>query len=200
MVLPWHHNFSLYTGLLSALIIMPGYSAEQDVDIIATVVSTTCQTEFSDNGIINLGTVGMNYFPDNVTAETDLAGGKTFTITVLDCKDNGTGVSPSRLKIDFKPKSGQLATGNLQVFANEDEQQPTGAKNVGIVIFSRQPGETPFNVLQTDGSSRSVFPVTPSSLVNSSWQFYARMQRVVNTTPPEAGEVKSSVLVDVHYE
>ncbi|EBX6016056.1 fimbrial protein [Salmonella enterica subsp. enterica serovar Portland] len=199
-MLAWHHNFTLYTGLVAALFIVPGYSADQDVDIIATVVSTTCQTEFSDNGIINLGTVGMNYFPDNVTAETDLAGGKTFTITVLNCNNSAPGITPSQLKIDFKPKNGQLATGNLQVFANEEEQQPTGAKNVGIVIFSMQPGEAAFNVLGTDGSSRAVYPVTSSSLEHSSWQFYARMQRVVNTTPPEAGEVKSSVLVDVHYE
>lgn len=194
-----HRNFSLAAGLITALTLSQCY-AGQDLDLIASVTNTTCQTEISDGGAINLGTVNLSYFPAAVTAETDYGGGKTFTIKVLDCNTATQSTTPTQLKMNFIPRSGHLAEGNLQVFANDDEQVSTGAKNVGIVIFSTQTGAQPYNVLAQDGTSRTIFPITPDDLISSTWTFYSRMQRVVNTLAPQPGEVKSSVLVDVYYE
>ncbi|HAW1032090.1 TPA: fimbrial protein, partial [Escherichia coli] len=85
-------------------------------------------------------------------------------------------------------------------FSNEYEQQATGAKNVGIVIFSAQPNQQTFNVRGTDGSSTAIYSVAPGNAVPSTWIFYSRMQRVNNALPPESGMVRSQVIVNVSYE
>ncbi|MXD47109.1 fimbrial protein, partial [Escherichia coli] len=86
---------------------------------------------------------------------------------------------------------------NLQVFANDEEQLSTGAKNVGIVIFSTEPGVQSYNILAQDGTSRAIFSVTSDDLISSTWTFYSRMQRVVKSLAPQPGVVRSRVLVDV---
>ncbi len=63
------------------------------------------------------------------------------------------------MKLDFQPQAGSLAQANNQIFSNEYEQQATGAKNVGIVIFSAQPNQQTFNVRGTDGSSTAIYSV-----------------------------------------
>ncbi len=50
--------------------------ASQDVDLTAKIVASTCQVEVSNNGVVDLGTVTLDYFADNVTPTTDYAGGK----------------------------------------------------------------------------------------------------------------------------
>ncbi|MEC9894742.1 fimbrial-like protein [Escherichia marmotae] len=191
--------FSLTAGLVTTLTLNQCY-AGQDLDLIASVTNTTCQTQVSDGGTVNLGTVDLNYFPANVTAETEYGGGKTFTIEVTGCSADAVSTTPTQLKMNFIPQSGHLANGNLQVFANDDEQLSTGAKNVGIVIFSTQSGAQPYNILAQDGTSRAIFSITSDDLISSTWTFYSRMQRVANSLAPQPGVVRSRVLVDVYYE
>ncbi|HCB3750783.1 TPA: fimbrial protein [Escherichia coli] len=194
-----NRNFSLTAGLVTALTLNQCY-AGQDLDLIASVTNTTCQTQVSDGGAVNLGTVNLSYFPTDVTAETEYGGGKTFTIEVTGCTTDAASTTPTQLKMNFVPQSGHLANGNSQVFANDDEQLSTGAKNVGIVIFSTQSGGQPYNILAQDGTSRTMFSITSDDLISSTWTFYSRMQRVVNSLAPQPGVVRSRVLVDVYYE
>ncbi len=72
---------------------------------------------------------------DNVTPESYQPGGKEFTVTVSDCALQGTGDVLNQLHIDFRALSGVMAAGSRQIFANE---VATGAKNVGVVLFSIQ--------------------------------------------------------------
>ena len=198
MLFPYR-NFSLTAGLVATLSLNQCY-AGQDLDLIASVTNTTCQTQVSDGGTVNLGTVDLNYFPANVTAETEYGGGKTFTSEVTGCSSDAVSTTPTQLKMNFIPQSGHLANGNLQVFANDEEQLSTGAKNVGIVIFSTEPGVQSYNILAQDGTSRAIFSVTSDDLISSTWTFYSRMQRVVKSLAPQPGVVRSRVLVDVYYE
>ena len=184
-------------GLATALIAPFAY-AGQDVDLTAQIVASTCQVEVSNNGVVDLGRVTLDYFADNVTPTTDYAGGKTFNVNVVSCDNIQT--TQSQMKLDFQPQAGSLAQVNNQIFSNEYEQQATGAKNVGIVIFSAQPNQQTFNVRGTDGSSTAIYSVAPGNAVPSTWTFYSRMQRVNNALPPESGMVRSQVIVNVSYE
>ncbi|MCG2968397.1 fimbrial-like protein, partial [Escherichia coli] len=93
--------------------------------------------------------------------------------------------------------SGVMAAGSRQIFANE---VATGAKNVGVVLFSIQDPTNIFNVISSAGNSRSVYPVMTSALHNSSWKFYARMQKIDPALDVISGQVMSHILVDVYYE
>ncbi|BBU10562.1 hypothetical protein BE1S17E07_35010 [Escherichia coli] len=57
-----------------------------------------------------------------------------------------------------------------------------------------------FNVISSAGNSRSVYPVMTSALHNSSWKFYARMQKIDPALDVISGQVMSHILVDVYYE
>ncbi|PQJ01636.1 fimbrial protein [Escherichia fergusonii] len=148
--------------------------------------------------VVDLGTVTLDYFSDNITPETDYAGGKNFTVNVVSCDNLQT--TQSQIKLDFQPQSGTLTQGNSQIFSNQYELQPTGAKNVGIVIFSAQPNEQKFNVRGTDGTSKAIYSVPSNQVTPSTWTFYSRMQRVNNSLAPVAGIVRSQVIVNVYYE
>ncbi|HBK1617762.1 TPA: fimbrial protein StaF [Escherichia coli] len=195
--------------------------AGQDIDLVANVKNSTCKSGisnqgnidlgvvgvgyFSDNvtpgisnqGNIDLGVVGVGYFSDNVTPESYQPGGKEFTVTVSDCALQGTGDVLNQLHIDFRALSGVMAAGSRQIFANE---VATGAKNVGVVLFSIQDPTNIFNVISSAGNSRSVYPVMTSALHNSSWKFYARMQKIDPALDVISGQVMSHILVDVYYE
>lgn len=192
-----HHNFALLLGLVTALCSPVGY-ANQDVDLTANIVSSTCQVTVNNNGVVDLGTVTLDYFSDNITPETDYVGGKNFTVNVVSCDNLQT--TQSQIKLDFQPQSGTLTQGNSQIFSNQYELQPTGAKNVGIVIFSAQPNEQKFNVRGTDGTSKAIYSVPSNQVTPSTWTFYSRMQRVNNSLAPVAGIVRSQVIVNVYYE
>ncbi|EPW2012921.1 fimbrial-like protein, partial [Shigella sonnei] len=56
------------------------------------------------------------------------------------------------------------------------------------------------NVISSAGNSRSVYPVMTSALHNSSWKFYARMQKIDPALDVISGQVMSHILVDVYYE
>lgn len=102
----------------------------------------------------------------------------------------------NQLHIDFRALSGVMAAGSRQIFANE---VATGAKNVGVVLFSIQDPTNIFNVISSAGNSRSVYPVMTSALHNSSWKFYARMQKSIPRWMSYLA-VMSHILVDVYYE
>ncbi|HAM3365220.1 TPA: hypothetical protein IBI80_002056 [Escherichia coli] len=55
-------------------------------------------------------------------------------------------------------------------------------------------------VISSAGNSRSVYPVMTSALHNSSWKFYARMQKIDPALDVISGQVMSHILVDVYYE
>ncbi|TGB70011.1 fimbrial protein [Escherichia sp. E4930] len=191
-----HNNFALYLGLTTALC-APFCNADQDIDLTAQIVSSTCQVAL-DNNVVDLGTVTLDYFSDNVTPETDYAGGKTFTVKVVSCDNLQT--TQSQIKLDFQPQVGAFAPVNNQVFSNEYESQSTGAKNVGVVIFSAQPNKPTFNVRGTDGKSKAIYSIPSTQVIPSTWTFYSRMQRIDNTLMPAAGLVRSQVVVNVYYE
>ncbi|MDI4390645.1 fimbrial protein StaF [Escherichia coli] len=171
--------------------------AGQDIDLVANVKNSTCKSGISNQGNIDLGVVGVGYFSGNVTPESYQPGGKEFTVTVSDCALQGTGDVLNQLHIDFRALSGVMAAGSRQIFANE---VATGAKNVGVVLFSIQDPANIFNVISSAGNSRSVYPVMTSALNNSSWKFYARMQKIDPVLDVISGQVISHILVDVYYE
>ena len=111
-----HHKLVRFLGLATALITPFGY-AGQDVDLTAQIVASTCQVEVSNNGVVDLGTVTLDYFADNVTPTTDYAGGKTFNVNVVSCDNIQT--TQSQMKLDFQPQAGALAQANNQIFTNE---------------------------------------------------------------------------------
>lgn len=171
--------------------------AGMDIDMTANVKNSTCKSGISNQGNIDLGVVGVGYFAGNTSAEDNQPGGKEFTIMVTDCAFQGTGDVLNQLHIEFRPLSGVMATGSRQIFNNENV---SGASNVGVVIFSIQDPANTFNVLNTAGISRSIYPVMSSEMNNSSWKFYTRMQKVNPALNITSGQVKSTVLVDVYYE
>ncbi|MCR1086209.1 fimbrial-like protein [Escherichia coli] len=127
-----HFFFGLVTALCS-----PVSPANKDVDLTANIVSSTCQIEINNNGVVDLGTVTLDYFSNNITPDTDYAGGKNFTVNVVSCDNLQT--TQSQIKFDFQPQTGSLAQANQQVFSNQYELQSIGAKNVGVVIFQHSP-------------------------------------------------------------
>ena len=111
-----HHNFAFFLGLVTALYSSISY-ADKDVDLTANIVSSTCQVEVNNNGVVDLGTVTLDYFADNVTPDTDYAGGKNFTVNVVSCDNLQT--TQSQIKLDFQPQTGSLSQQNQQIFSNQ---------------------------------------------------------------------------------
>ena len=68
-----------------------------------------------------------------------------------------------------------MAAGSSNI-ANE---VTTGAKNVGVVLFSIQDPANIFNVLSSAGNSRSIYPVMTSALNNSSWKFMPECKKSI---------------------
>ncbi len=185
--------FALNAGLASALPVAP-LLADTNVDFTATVQKDTCQITTDGNGTVNLATVGPSYFADGVTAETDYKGGEEFQIKLVSCPVSDGNIT--NVTFNFAPQSGLFATGNPQVFANDLATSAGGASNVGVVIFTTEPPRN--NVLNTDGSSRAIFAATTYS--DTSWTFYARMQKILSSDTVVPGELSSHVLVNVSYE
>lgn len=130
------HNFALFFGLVTALC-SPVSLANKDVDLTANIVSSTCQIEINNNGVVDLGTVTLDYFSNNITPDTDYAGGKNFTVNVVSCDNLQT--TQSQIKFDFQPQTGSLAQANQQVFSNQYELQSIGAKMLGLLFFQHSP-------------------------------------------------------------
>lgn len=177
-------------------LIAPLSLADTDIEIKANIVNTSCQVSVDNNGLVDLGTKGLDYFASNVTAEDPYQGGSTFYVTVKDCMPV-SGKEPSKLILHFSPLSGSFAPGSAQIFANDESD---GAKNVGVVIFSTNDANNIYNVMNTDGTPRSQYDVTAADYANSRYSFYARMQKVQSGQSIVSGAVKSSVLVSVYYE
>lgn len=196
---PTQRKMTKKAGLFLSLILsmIHPVMAGMDIDMTANVKNSTCKSGISNQGNIDLGVVGVGYFAGNTSAEDNQPGGKEFTITVTDCAFQGTGDVLNQLHIEFRPLSSVIATGSRQIFNNENV---SGASNVGVVIFSIQDPANTFNVLNTAGISRSIYPVMSSEMNNSSWKFYTRMQKVNPALNITSGQVKSTVLVDVYYE
>lgn len=184
---------ALISGLATTLFITPLY-ADTEVDFTANVLKDTCQLEIDGNGVVNLATVGPSYFADGVAAETDYKGGKEFLIKLISCPVSDREIT--NVTFNFLPQSGQFATGNQQVFANDLTVSADGAANVGVVIFTT--GSPRTNVLNTDGTSRATFAAATYS--DTSWTFYARMQKVLSNEAVVPGKLSSRVLVNVSYQ
>lgn len=181
---------------LGSSLLTPLSQADTDVEIRANVVNTSCEISIDNNGLVDLGTKGYDYFASGITAEDLYQGGSTFYVHVKDCMPV-SGKDPSKLIIHFSPLSGSFAVGSAQIFAND---QSDGAKNVGVVIFSTQDANNVYNVMNTDGTPRSQYDVTAADYADSRYSFYARMQKVQSGQSIVSGAVKSSVLVSVYYE
>ncbi|MDE9617637.1 fimbrial protein [Citrobacter freundii] len=189
-------SITLYLGLISALLPLLSYS--QDVDLTATVTNNTCRIEISNNGVVNLPTVKPGYFADGVTAETDYPGGKEFAIRLVECPISDGKIS--QVMVNFTPQDGSQPMDNPQVFANDLTVNDEGVKNVGLAIFTNQPNTSRTNVLNTDGSTRAIYPVTAEHYQNSLWPFYARMQKIVSAENVSSGLLTSKVLVNISYQ
>lgn len=196
MLLRRPYYFSLCLGLSAILYVVPGH-ATQDIDLTATVTNNTCRLEVNDNGVVRLPTVNLKYFADNITAETDYPGGKEFTIRLVDCPVQDGNIS--QVMMNFLPQTGSFPAGNSQVFANDLAANDYGAKNIGLAIFTNQPNVTRTNVLNSDGTSRVIYPVTAENYKNSLWTFYARMQRILSADNISSGLLSSKVLVSISY-
>lgn len=185
------------TLALFILALVPVYAfADTDVEVKANIIAASCEISLNNNQNIDLGTVTTSYFASNITPEDDYPGGKKFDITVKNC--NGIeGKTPTQLTLSFTPVSGKLSTYSNQIFANENL---SGAQNVGVVIFSAQDPANPFNVLKTDGTPKSIFPVTNQDLINKNYTFYTRLQKESDAASVTAGAVNVSVWVSAYYE
>ncbi|EFB3348654.1 MULTISPECIES: fimbrial-like protein [Escherichia] len=189
------HNLFAALTINIALMCSAAY-AELNVDFNAKVLSSTCKMEIDNNGIINLATVGLDYFANSTTAEQYYTGGKNFSILLSGC--SGTALTGTKqLHLDFKPRTGSFAPGSSQIFPNEDIN---GASNIGIVIFSVNDSNNKFNVWSPAGVSRSVYAIDADKMNDSRWNFYTRMQKVNNAASVGSGKVTTSVLVDAWYE
>lgn len=182
--------FAFASGLTTALFIAPLF-ANTEVEFKANVLRDTCQIEADGNGTVTFATVGPSYFADGITAETDYKGGKEFIIKLVSCP-----ASDGRITFEFTPQSGQFPAGNKQVFPNDLAPTDGGVENVGVAIFTNNSPRV--NVLKTDGTSRATF--TAPTYNNTSWTFYARMQRILSTDAVGTGILRSKVLVNVYYQ
>ncbi|EGO8031479.1 fimbrial protein [Escherichia coli] len=171
-------------------------AASTNINMTANIISTSCRVTLDNNGNIDLGTVDYSYLNNNTSVDRVYSGGHPFYITVSDCAQVA-GKNPAHLTVSFTPLAGTLAPTNLQVFAN---QQVNGAKNVGVVILSTEDAQHIFNVLDTRGQPQSIYPVTPETIANATYHFYARMQKIDPTQAVTSGVVKASVFVGVYYE
>lgn len=170
--------------------------ADNDVEIRANIINTSCEVAFENGGLVNLGTKNLDYFAQDITAEDLYQGGSNFYVRVKNCMPV-SGKEPSKITLNFTPLSGQFAPGATQIFANDAVD---GAQNVGVVIFSVNDANNVYNVVNTDGTPRSKYDVTAANYEDSLYSFYARMQKVHASQPIVSGPVKSSVLVSVYYE
>lgn len=177
-------------GLAAALFIAPLF-ADTKVDFTANVLRDTCQIEADGNGTVTFATVGPSYFADGITAETDYKGGKEFVIKLVSCPAND-----GQITFEFTPQSGQFPAGNKQVFPNDLAPPDGGVENVGVAIFTNNSPRV--NVLNTDGSARATF--TAPTYSDTSWTFYARMQKILSNDAVIPGKLSSRVLVNVEYE
>ena len=182
-------------AVILSLLVSPG-RAETDVEIKANIINTSCQVLIDNNGSIDLGSKGLDYFASGITAEDLYQGGNTFYVRVKDCMPV-SGKNMSKLTIVFSPLSGSFAAGSAQIFANDDVN---GAKNVGVVIFSVNDANNIYNVINTDGTPRSTYDVTSANYADSHYSFYARMQKIQSGQSIVSGPVKSSVLISIYYE
>ncbi|EGT0666802.1 fimbrial protein [Citrobacter werkmanii] len=181
---------------LGLLLLAPLSQADTDVEIRANIVNTSCQISVDNNGLVDLGTQGLDYFAKDITAEDFYQGGSSFYIHIKECMP-ASGREPSKLTVHFSPLSGSFAVGSAQIFANDAVD---GAKNVGVVIFSVNDANNIYNVMNTDGTPRSRYDVTAADYTDSRYTFYARMQKIQSGQSIVSGPVKSSVLVSVYYE
>lgn len=187
-------NFcALVTGSLFSL---TAVATTTDLNMTATIINTSCQIAFSNGGQINLGTVTLNDLERNTDVNQLYSGGAPFSITVNNCVQS-SGKTPSHLTVDFLPVSGALSPANQQVFIN---QQSSGAQNVGVVILSTQDAQNIFNVLDAQGHSQSIYPVSAGELSNATYRFHARMQKVDPAQAAGSGVVKTSVFVSAYYD
>ncbi|WP_347290017.1 fimbrial-like protein [Kluyvera georgiana] len=187
----------LLSLLAPALCAIPLLSAaDSSMEITTNIINPSCQISLDNEGSVDLGTVNQDYFANNETPEDYLAGGKSFYIQVNNCAPVG-GKTPTQITFQFAPLSGSFSPYSGQIFANEDK---TGPDNVGVVIFSTHDQQNIFNVLNTDGTPRSIYDVTPADYTDANYTFYARMQKVVASRSVTGGAVKASVLVSVYYE
>jgi P pilus assembly protein, pilin FimA len=170
--------------------------ADNDVEIRANIINTSCEVSVDNNGLVDLGTKDFDYFARGITAEDVYQGGSTFYVRVKNCMPV-SGKEPSKITLNFAPLSGQFAAGSTQIFANDAVD---GAQNVGVVIFSVNDANNVYNVVNTDGTPRSKYDVTAASYADSQYSFYARMQKVLAGQSIVSGPVKSSVLISVYYE
>ncbi|EEH95087.1 MULTISPECIES: fimbrial-like protein [Citrobacter] len=190
-----HRNFylSLYLGLTAALFSLSCHPSIE-LDLTANIINNTCNIEVSDGGTVTFRTVGLGYFVPGITSESDYEGGEIFSIKLLSCPVSDNEIT--KVTFEFTPQSGQFAIGNQQVFANELTKSAGGAENVGVVIFTTDVPRK--NVLNTDGTSRATFSATSYS--DTSWTFYSRMQKILDSGTVTPGQLSSHVLVNVTYQ
>lgn len=82
-------------------LMVPLSQADTDVEIKANVVNTSCQISVDNNGLVSLGTKGIDYFANGVTAEDPYQGGSTFYVHVKECMPV-SGKAPSKLTVFFR--------------------------------------------------------------------------------------------------
>jgi len=192
--------YSLLALILASLSV-PGFADTTGIDVTlsASIMTNTCELSLPEGGNIQLPVVPRSWFynPDGSDRfkPTDDAGGKKFTVQVTDCGGNTLG-KDNTLHFTFRPQSRGIAS-QKQVFVNERENAPEGAKNVGVVIFSEASHQ---NVLQSDGTSDVIFNNASSQSADNYLTWYTFYARYQNTGEVSSGRVTSNVLVSVTYE
>lgn len=184
--------------MCAALLSPYGHADNLAIEMSANILNGTCSLDVTSNGIIDLGTVGIDYFRNAVSADSYQGGGAPFSIRIRDC-NAGSDSSIKNLHIIFTPKTGSFAPGTAQVFPNEASVASGGAQNVGVVIFSVNGDGSVSNVRNAGGSPNADYSINYLTLDNSVYHFYSRFQKT-GISPVVPGRVNSMVLVDVYYD
>ncbi len=73
-------HYGIFASITLSLLLFSTFSiAITDnigLNVMTTVENRTCQSEISNCGLVNLGTVRVGYFASNVSAEDNYPGGK----------------------------------------------------------------------------------------------------------------------------
>lgn len=106
--------------------------ANENVEIKANILNSSCEITLENNGSIDLGTVDGSYFVNQGTPDDMQSGGRAFYITLKSCYMVGS-TTPSKITFHFTPLSGNFSRYSNQIFANETA---SGPQNVGVIILS----------------------------------------------------------------
>lgn len=170
------------------------------LDINSTITGGTCQVSVSNGGLIQLDTAPTHAL-ENIRPDEYAPGGHDFSLTIVNCDVDLQQPGNGTLAIRFTPAVGAFVGDTQQVLPNETSPAQGGAKNVGFAVFTASDPAAMRNVERANGGGSSVaYPVNNASLLNSTYPFYVRYQKIKAAEAMSGGLVYSQALIEVSYD